>query len=77
MGAIGNWYTPTGPPVITLNNLGLTIDTLYRVVHAQQVRLASRGAPGGPLGRYTCSVPNNNGILFNATINIINTLSGK
>ncbi len=77
MEAIGNWYPPTRPPVITLANLGQTTDTLYGVVHAQQVRLASRGAPVGPLGIYTCSVPNSNGILINATINIINILSGK
>ncbi len=77
VGAIGNWYFPNGPAVLTLANLGQTEDTLYRVVAAQQVRLASRGAPVGPLGIYTCSVPNNNGILFNATINIISILSGK
>ncbi len=71
MGAIGNWYPPTGPPVITAANLGMTTDTLYRVVHAQQVRLASKGAPVGPLGIYTCSVPvDGNGTLVNATINI-------
>ncbi len=76
IGAIGNWYPPTGPPVVTLKNLGRTTDTLYRVVYAQQVRLASIGAPSSPLGTYTCSVPNN-GILINATVNIINILSGK
>ncbi len=77
MGAIGNWYTPTGSAVINLVNLGQTTDTLYRVLYAQQARLASIGAPVGPLGIYTCSVPDNNGILINATINIINILSGK
>ena len=76
MGAIGNWYTPSGS-ALTASNLGETTDTLYRVVYAQQVRLASIGAPVGPLGIYTCSVPDNNGILINATINIINILSGK
>ncbi len=77
MGAIGNWYPPTGPPVVTLKFLGQTTDTLFRVVHVQQVRLASIGAPVGSLGIYTCSVPNSNGNLFNATINIINIISGK
>ncbi len=77
MGAIGNWYPPTGHPVITLANLGQTTDTLYRVVYTQQVRLASIGAPVGPLGVYTCSVPDNNGKIVNATVNIINILSGK
>ncbi len=75
MGAIGNWYSPTGP-VINLKKLGQTTDILYRIVGAQQVRLASIGAPVGPLGIYTCSVPNTNGTLINATINIINILSG-
>ncbi len=77
MGAIGNWYTPSGSAVITAANLGQTTDTFYRVLYAQQVRLASIGAPVGPLGIYTCSVPNNNGNIVNATINIINILSGK
>ena len=77
MGAIGNWYPPTGPPVIFIANLGQTTDALYRVVYTQQVRLASIGAPVGPLGVYTCSVPDNNGKIVNATVNIINILSGK
>ncbi len=77
MGGIGNWYTPSGSAVINLANLGQTTDTFYRVLNAQQVRLASTGAPVGPLGIYTCSVPDNNGILINATVNIINILSGK
>ncbi len=77
MGAIGNWNPPTGPPVVSLANLGKTTDTLYRVVYTRQVRLASRGAPVGPLGTSTCSVPNSNGTLVNATINIINTISGE
>ncbi len=76
MVAIGNWYTPLGS-ALTTSNLGETTDTLYRVVAAQQVRLASIGTPVGPLGIYTCSVPDSNGILVNATINVINTLSGK
>ncbi len=71
VGAIGNWYFPNGSPVLTLTNLGQTTDTFYRVVHTQQVRLASIGAPVGPLGIYTCSVPNSNGILINATVNIL------
>ncbi len=77
MGAIGNWYTPSGYDVINLAILGHATDTLYRLVYTQQVRLASIGVPVGPLGVYTCSVPNNNGTLVNATINIIDTLSGK
>ncbi len=77
MGPIGNWYAPSGSAVISLNNLGHATDTFYRVLYAQQIRLASIGAPVGPLGIYSCSVPDNNGILVNATINIINILSGK
>ncbi len=73
MGAIGNWYPPTGPPVITFNNLRQTTDTFYRVVYVQQVRLARIGAPVGSLGIYTCSVPNSDGIHLNATINIIHS----
>ena len=77
MGAIGNWYTPSGSAVITAANLGQTTDALYRVLYAQQVRLASIGAPVRPLGIYTFSVPDSNGTLVSATIDIINTLSGK
>ncbi len=76
MGAVGNWYTPSGSAV-TASNLGEATDSLYSVDAAQQVRLASRGSPVEPLGRYTCSVLNNNGIPFNATVNITNILSGK
>ncbi len=71
VGAIGNWYFPNGSAVLTLANLGQTTHTFYRVVAAQQVRLASRGAPVGLLGIYTCSVPDNNGFLVNATVNIL------
>ncbi len=77
MGAIGNWYLPNGSAVITRTNLKKHTDTLYRVVAAQQVRLESRGSPVGPLGIYTCSVPNMSGMLVNATINITNEVSGK
>ncbi len=71
VGAIGNWYFPNGSAVLTLVNLGQTTHTFYRVVYTQQVRLASRGAPVGPLGIYTCSVPDSNGIPVNATVNIV------
>ncbi len=77
MGAIGNWYTPSGPAVITLASVGSTTDTLYRVVHAQQIRLGSVGAPVGPLGVYTCRVPNEDGVEVMGSISIINILSGK
>ncbi len=76
-GAIGNWYLPDGSAVITRANLEQLTDTLYRVVAAQQVRLESKGYPVGPLGIYTCSVPDISGMLVNATINITNEVSGK
>ncbi len=77
MGAIGNWYTPSGPAVITLTNVVPNTDTLYRVVHTQQIRLGSEGAPIGPLGIYTCRVPNEEGVEVMGSISIINILSGK
>ncbi len=77
IGAIGNWYLPNGSAVITRANLEQYNDTLYRVVAAQQVRLESKGYPVGPLGVYTCSVPDMSGRLVNATINITNEVSGK
>ncbi len=73
IGAIGNWYLPTGLPIISLNKLqnnGSINDTLYRVLHTHQVRLGSTGSPTGPLGFYICSVPNINGVYINASIKI-------
>ncbi len=80
MGAIGNWYTPMGLPVVTLNSIIDSLEnstTLYRVVHTRQVRLGSIGSPIEPLGVYTCNVPAENGMNVTATVNIINTVTGK
>ncbi len=80
MGPIGNWYTPMGQPVVTLNSIIDSLEnrtTLYRVVHLRQVRLGSIGSPIEPLGVYTCNVPAENGMNVTATVNIINTVAGK
>ncbi len=80
MGAIGNWYTPMGHPVVTLNSIIDSLEnraTLYRVVHIRQVRLGSTGSPIEPLGVYTCNVPAENGMNVTATVNIINAVTGK
>ncbi len=80
-GTIGNWYAPNGQPVATLNSSIMDSlenrATLYRVVHIRQVRLGSIGFPIEPLGVYTCNVPAENGMNVTATINVINTVTGK
>ncbi len=79
-GTIGNWYTPMGQPVVTFNSIMDSLEyraALYRVVHTRQVRLGSIGSPIEPLGLYTCNVPAENGMNVTATVNIINTVTGK
>ena len=74
-GRIGNWYYPNedmvnGPASASGRNF-----TKYVFQH--QLRLSSQGAPEGPLGEYRCEIPDGNGRRINATINIINRVSGK
>ena len=72
---IGHWYYPNGTTV----NSGSSGrgQNFTRYLYRHQVRLASQGVPEGPLGVYTCEIPDGNGRNIAANINIINVLSGK
>ena len=64
---VGEWYFPDG----TIVPLGSpdSFGDFTRTSFFQQVRL-NRNTAMGPLGTYTCVVPNLEGVVFNATINI-------
>ena len=69
----GDLLDPNKHSVIPLGFIGSTPTILYKVRHTHQLRLCSRGSPTGPLGVYTCVVPDMNG--GDVTANI--TLSSK
>ena len=73
--SIGNWYYPNGDIINNFNAARGENFTEY--VYQQQLRLASQGTPEGPLGEYRCEIPDGRGGYANASINIINILSGN
>ena len=74
-GPIGDWSYPNGDIVNDPDDASGESFTKY--VYQHQLRLSSEGAPEGPLGEYRCEIPDGNGGYANASINIINILSGK
>ena len=56
-GPVGDYYYPNNSIVIRGNAIGSATNTFSRYGNAQQVRLASVGNPLGPLGSYSCIVP--------------------
>ena len=75
--SIGGWYLDN-QPVLSLNAVWwLTTNAFVRVVNYRQVRLAAVGHPTGPVGNYTCSVPDANGTIINATVSLVNVLAGE
>ena len=76
-GRIGNWYYPN-EDMVNYTDAASNGESFTKFVQEQQLRLASRGAPKGPLGVYRCEIPDGSGGNANARINIINIiLSGK
>ena len=73
MGALGYILDSNGQSLNILSNIGSATDTFFVVRHNQQLRLGKVGSPIGPLGVYTCVVPDMSG--SDVTANI--TLSGK
>ena len=55
-GNIGEWWDPTGALVIR-DNLDQSNSIFTRVGFREQVRLSRRSGATGPVGRYTCAVP--------------------
>ncbi len=73
-GGIGGWSDPNNTPIPAPNALGGATNVFYRVLFTEQVRLAIvGGTPTGPLGVYTCVVPDMNGVDVSATITITGT----
>ncbi len=72
-GGIGGWLDPNNTPIPSAGALGGATNVLARYLHSQQVRLVIvGGTPSGPLGVYTCVVPDMNGVDVSATITITN-----
>ena len=71
IGPLGDLIDPNEGSVTPLNMA--VNNTLFNVRYTQQMRLGSRGSPTGPLGEYTCLVPDMNGDNVIALI----TLSSK
>ena len=72
-GPLGDLLYPNKTSLSALSVIGNAPTILYTVRRTNQLRLCSRGSPTGPLGVYTCVVPDMNG--FDVTANI--TLSSK
>ncbi len=68
-GPIGDWYYPSNSKVIA-NQDSTENNTFVRIGFAREVRLVKKGNVFGPLGVYTCRVPNSDGIIEEAQINI-------
>ncbi len=76
-GGIGSWLDPNDTPIPSAGALGGATNVFTRYLHTEQVRLAIVvGTPSGPLGVYTCVVPDMNGVEVSATITI-GTRTGK
>ena len=69
-GNVGEWWDPTGALVIH-ENQDISNSIFTRVGYHEQVRLSRRSDATGPVGRYTCAVPDSNGV--NTTAYIIIT----
>ena len=75
-GPIVYWYYPN-EDMVNGPDAASDGDNFTKLVKQQQLRLSSEGAPEGPLGEYRCEIPDRCGGYANASINIINVLSGK
>ncbi len=74
-GGIGGWLDPNNTLIPAANALGTATNVFYSIFFTEQVRLAIVGVPpSGPLGVYTCVVPDMNGLDVSATITITGTV---
>ncbi len=72
---IGGWLDPNNTLIPAANALATATNVFYRVLFTEQVRLAIvGGTPSGPLGVYTCVVPDMNGVDVSAIITITGTV---
>ena len=75
-GTFGDWYYPNGTVISRGRNV-LGTNTFARFAYTQQIRLGKIGNPEGPVGIYQCTVPDINGKITTANINIVKDLPGK
>ena len=68
---IGDWIH-NNELVVPLGSATGLNDIFVRIGYTRQIRLAAVGHPTGPVGDYTCSVPDANGIATTAIVRIIN-----
>ncbi len=74
-GGIGGWLDPSNTPIPSPGSLGGATNVFTRYLFTEQVRLAIvGGTPSGPMGVYTCVVPDMNGVDVSATITITGTV---
>ncbi len=74
-GGIGGWLDPNNTLIPAANALGAATNVFYCVLFTEQVRLVIvGGTPSGPLGVYTCVVPDMNGVYVSATITFTGTV---
>ena len=64
---VGEWWNPNGALVIR-DNLDTSNSIFTRVGYQEQVRLSRRSDATGPVGRYTCAVPDSRGANITAFI---------
>ena len=66
-GNIGEWWDPTGALVIR-DHLDQSDSIFTRIGFLEQIRLSRRSDATGPVGRYTCAVPDSRGANITAFI---------
>ncbi len=73
-GGIGGWLDPNNRQIPAPNALSGPTNVFTRYLYTEQVKLAIvGGTPSGPLGVYTCVVPDMNGVDESASITITDT----
>ena len=65
---MGNWYYPNGTEVPRPSHYH---SHNYRIGYTHQVRLTRKKDVLGPLGRYTCSIPDPQGRIWSASIFLV------
>ena len=72
-GSVGGWVDPNGMTIPRPGEVSGQSNVFTQYLYLQQVRLASVGSPTGPMGTYTCVVPDSGGTEVTANIIIISS----
>ncbi len=70
-GPIGDWFDPNNSKIARNGQDRFSNNIFVRIGYDKQVRLVSRGNVTGPLGLYTCAVPDMYGEIHKANIFIV------